>query len=97
MVKNLTAIQETWVPSLGWEDSLENGELSNYPLQYSCLENSWQAIRLWRCKELDRTELLTCSLSTNKLPGASHLFLLSLLSMFVLVRLPYDPKIAPSS
>ena len=97
VVKNLTAIQETWVPSLGWEDSLENGELSNHPLQQSCLENSWQAIRLWCCKELDRTEPLTCSLSTNKLPGALHLFLLSLLSMFVLVRLPYDPKIAPSS
>ena len=23
MVKNLPAIQETWVPSLGWEDPLE--------------------------------------------------------------------------
>ena len=23
MVKNLPAMQETWVPSLGWEDSLE--------------------------------------------------------------------------
>ena len=23
MVKNLPAIQETWVPSLGWEDTLE--------------------------------------------------------------------------
>ena len=23
LVKNLHAIQETWVPSLGWEDSLE--------------------------------------------------------------------------
>ena len=44
MGKNLPAIQETWVPSLCWEDSLENGELSNYPLQHSCLENSWQAI-----------------------------------------------------
>ena len=51
----------------------------------------------WGCKELDRTEPLTCSLSTNKLPGAIHLFLLSLLSMFILVRLPYDPRIAPSS
>ena len=43
------------------------------------------------------TEPLTCSFSTNKLLGAIYLFLLSLLSMFVLVRLPYDPKIAPSS
>ena len=25
MVKNLPAIQETWVQSLGWEDPLENG------------------------------------------------------------------------
>ena len=25
MVKNLPAIQETWVPSLGWEDPLEKG------------------------------------------------------------------------
>ena len=25
MVKNLTAVQETWVQSLGWEDPLEDG------------------------------------------------------------------------
>ena len=25
MVKNLPAMQETWVQSLGWEDPLENG------------------------------------------------------------------------
>ena len=25
MVKNLSAVQETWVPSLGWEDLLEQG------------------------------------------------------------------------
>ena len=25
MVKNLPAVQETWVRSLGWEDSLEEG------------------------------------------------------------------------
>jgi len=25
MVKNLPAIQESWVPSLGWEDPLEEG------------------------------------------------------------------------
>ena len=25
MVKNLPAVQETWVPSLGWEDPLEEG------------------------------------------------------------------------
>ena len=25
MVKNPPAMQETWVPSMGWEDSLEEG------------------------------------------------------------------------
>ena len=25
MVKNLPSVQETWVRSLGWEDSLEDG------------------------------------------------------------------------
>ena len=38
-VKNLTAVQETWVQVLGWEDPLEKG-MDGYPLQYSCLENS---------------------------------------------------------
>ena len=37
-VKNLPAIQETRVPSLGQEDS--PGEGNGYPVQYSCLENS---------------------------------------------------------
>ena len=32
-------MQETWVRSLGWEDSLEKG--AGYPLQYSGLQISW--------------------------------------------------------
>ena len=45
-VKNLLAMQETQVQSLGQEDP--PGEGNGYPLQYSCLENSmnrgtWQA------------------------------------------------------
>ena len=36
LIKNPPAMRETWVLSLGWEDSLEKG----YPLQYSGLENS---------------------------------------------------------
>ena len=38
MVKNLLAMWETWVQSLGWEDPLKKGK--GYPLQYSGLENS---------------------------------------------------------
>ena len=60
MVKNLPAIQETWVEFLGWKDSLEKG--NDNPLQYSCLENSmdrgaWWAIVHVDHKELDRTEI----------------------------------------
>ena len=38
MVKNLPAMQETQIRSLGQEHSPEGG--NGYPLQYSCLENS---------------------------------------------------------
>ena len=55
MVKNLPAMQETWVQCLGWEDHWEKGMTTQssilfffFPIQYSCLENSmdrgaWQA------------------------------------------------------
>ena len=43
LLKNLSAIRETWVQSLGWEDTLEKGK-ANFPPplypQYSGLENS---------------------------------------------------------
>ena len=42
LVKNLPAMQETWVRSLGWEDS--PGEGKGYPLQYCDLENSMDCI-----------------------------------------------------
>ena len=45
MVKNLPAKQETWVRSLGWEDS--PGEGNGYPLQYSCLENPMDRGAWW--------------------------------------------------
>ena len=46
MVKNLPAMQETWVQSLGWEDPLEK-EMATYSSIFA-LENSmdrgaWQA------------------------------------------------------
>ena len=30
MVKNLPAMQETWVQSLGWEDHLEKGKATRF-------------------------------------------------------------------
>ena len=32
MVENLPALQETWVPSLGWEDPLEEGMAAHYSI-----------------------------------------------------------------
>ena len=62
MVKNLPAMQETWVQSLGQKDALEK-EIDN-PLQYFCLENSMEkgawgggGYSPWDCEELDTTEL----------------------------------------
>ena len=42
LVKNLPAMQETWVWPLGWEDPLGKG--NGYPLQYTGLENSMDYI-----------------------------------------------------
>ena len=44
MVKNLPAMQETQVQSLGREDSLEK---EGNPFQYSCLENPMDRGAWW--------------------------------------------------
>ena len=41
MVKNPPETQETWVPSLGWEDPLEKGKATH---SYVGLENSMNCI-----------------------------------------------------
>ena len=50
LAKNLPAMQENWLQSLGWEDPLEKG----YPLQYSGLENSMD----WIVHEVEKSQ--TC-------------------------------------
>ena len=60
-VKNLPAMQETRVQSLGWENLLREGD--GYLLQYSCLENSmdrgaWLATVQGVTKQLNTTEQL---------------------------------------
>ena len=42
LVKNPSAMRETWVRSLGWEDPLEKGRATQ--LQHSGLENSMDYI-----------------------------------------------------
>ena len=56
-VKNLHAIQETWVSSLGREDLLEKGMPGEFHGQRSLASYS-----LWGCRESDMTERLMFSL-----------------------------------
>ena len=48
LVKNPPAMWETWVRSLGWEDS--PGERKGYSLQYSGLEISMDCVVHWVAK-----------------------------------------------
>ena len=61
VVKNLPAIWETWVPSLGQKDPLEKGMAahSNILPGKSYGQNSLVGYSPWGPKELDRTEWLT--------------------------------------
>ena len=67
MVKNLPAMRETWVPSLGWEGPLRREWL---PTPVFFLPGEFHGQRSlvgyspWGCKELDTTERFPpCSLS----------------------------------
>ena len=55
LVKNLPAMRETWVQSLGWEDRSPR-EGKGYSLWYSGLENSMNSIVHGGRKESDTTE-----------------------------------------
>ena len=65
MVKNLPAMQETWVRSLGREDPLEKGMATPVflPGESDYGQRSLVSYSPQGCKELDRTEGLTLSLS----------------------------------
>ena len=65
-VKNLPAMWETRIQSLGQERS--SGERKGYPLQYSCLENAMdRGVCPWGHKESDMTEPLKLSLELNSI------------------------------
>ena len=57
MVKNLPAMQETWVQSLGWKDLLEK-RMTTHSSILAMDRGTWWTIQLqlWGCKELDTTE-----------------------------------------
>ena len=69
MVKNLLAMQDTQVWSLGWEDALEKGMATHSSiLAWTSMDKgAWRAIVHGVCKESDMIEQLMLSLSySNK-------------------------------
>ena len=64
MVKNLPALQETWVRFLGQEEPLEKGmatHCSSLAWRIPWTEKSLSGYRPWGCKGSDMTEQLTLS------------------------------------
>ena len=49
-IKTPPAVQKTWVPSLGWEDPLEEGTTAHSSVL------AWRiTMDTWGCKDLDTT------------------------------------------
>ena len=66
MVKNLPAMQETWVQSLGQEDPLEKEMATHSSIlvwKIPWTEEPGRLQSTWGCKESDTTERLTLSIS----------------------------------
>ena len=63
MVKNLLAIQETWIRSLGWEDSLEKGKITHSSTLAWRISRPEEPGRLksMGCKDSDTTDRLALS------------------------------------
>ena len=58
MVRNLAAMQETWVQSLGWEDTLEQGMATHSSILAWRIheQRSLMGYSPWGRKESDTTE-----------------------------------------
>ena len=50
LVKNPPSVRETWIQSLGWEDTLEKGMATHSNIL------AWRIPWTWGCKESDATE-----------------------------------------
>jgi len=57
MVKNLPAIQETWVQSQGWEDSLEEGMETHSSILAWEIPGTVEPARLQSMRSQSRTQL----------------------------------------
>ena len=64
LVKNLPAMRETWVPSLGWEDPLEKGKASHSNVLAGDLHGLYSP---QDHKELDTTERFSLHFISSQL------------------------------
>ena len=66
MVKNPSAMWETWVQSLGWEDPLEEGMANHPSILASRSPTNREALwGLWGRKELDTAQRLSTTQHTH--------------------------------
>jgi len=68
MVKNLPALWEAWVQSLGWGDPLEKGMATHssvLPWKFHGQRSLVQSMGCMDCKESETVELLRHSLSLS--------------------------------
>ena len=67
MLKNLPAMQETWVQSLGGEDPLEKGMAAHSSILAWRMPwtRSLEGYSPWGCKDSDMTERLSFSATYN--------------------------------
>ena len=72
LVKNLPAMQETWVQSLGWEDPLENGTLPTLAFWLGEFhgQRSLEGYSPWGHKELDMTKRLSPPFRVHRVDDA---------------------------
>ena len=70
MIKHLSAMQETEVQSLGWEDLLEKGLATHSSIIASRIPRMEETCGLqsWGCKESDITKQLTYTHSVYVFP-----------------------------
>ena len=91
VVKNLPAMQETWIPSLGWEDPLEEGMATHSSILAWRIprdRGAWWATVHGVAKSWTRLSLST---HTHTHPSHHHDVLIKLLSLTALCFSYQDP------